>query len=325
MKTALLIVDIQNDFLPGGALAVPGGDEIIPAVNELMPEYDLVVATQDWHPADHGSFATNHDGRTVGETIDLHGIQQILWPDHAVEGSRGADFAPGLDVDRIDHVIRKGTDRHVDSYSGFFDNGGKNPSGLTAYLRGEKITDIHVVGLATDYCVKFTVLDAIAEGFRTTLIQDAARGVDLQPGDVEQATEACRIAGARIAELAEILGETVDLYRPVGPDELRLLEEADFRAWPPRLPEQPIFYPVTNAAYAEQITREWNLPEDGRAYVTRFTVNRRFLSAYPRKVVGGRQHEELWIPAEDLDDLNANLIGPIEVITRIEPKPPATP
>jgi nicotinamidase/pyrazinamidase len=189
MKTALLIVDIQNDFLPGGALAAPGGDGIVPLVNQLMPEYDLVVATQDWHPADHGSFAANHDGRKVGERIDLHGLEQVLWPVHCVEGSPGADFAPGLDTDRIDHVVRKGLDPAVDSYSGFFDNGHRNPSGLAEYLRDQDVTHVHVVGIATDYCVKFTALDALAEGFRTTLIEDACRGVDLNAGDVERAVE----------------------------------------------------------------------------------------------------------------------------------------
>lgn len=319
MKTALIIVDLQNDFLPGGPLGVPEGDRIVPVVNELMPAYDHVVATQDWHPADHGSFASNHAGREVGEIIDLHGLPQILWPVHAVEGSEGAAFSPGLDLDRIDHIIRKGTDCDVDSYSGFYDNGHRNPSGLADHLRREGITDVHIVGLAADYCVKFTTLDAVAEGFRTTLIVDATRGVDLQPGDVEKAIEECREAGACLATSDEILGETVTLYRPVGPNELRRLEESEFKAWPPRLPEQPIFYPVADEGYAEQITREWNLPASGSAYVTRFKVKRSFLSAYPRKVVGGREHEELWIPAEDLGALNENLVGRIEVITRMEP------
>lgn len=320
MKTALLIVDIQNDFLPGGALAAPGGDEIVPLVNQLMPEYDLVVATQDWHPADHESFAANHAGREVGEVIDLHGLQQVLWPTHCVEGSPGADFAENLDSQRIDHVFRKGMDPAVDSYSGFFDNGHRHSSGLADSLREQGVADLHVVGLATDYCVKFTTLDALAEGFRTTLIEDACRGVDLKPGDIENAVEECRAAGARITTTTDILGETMMLYRPIGPDELRLLDESDFTAWPPRLPEQPIFYPVTNEAYAEQIAREWNLPASGSAYVTKFEVRRSFLSSYPRKVVGGRQHEELWIPAEDLESLNANLVGTIEVIKKIEPR-----
>jgi hypothetical protein len=177
---------------------------------------------------------------------------------------------------------------------------------------------VHVVGIATDYCVKFTTLDALAEGFRVTLIKDACRGVDLTPGDVDRAVEECQSAGAVVTTTSDILGDTLVLYRPVGPDELRLLEENGFTAWPPRLPEQPIFYPVTNEAYAEQITREWNLPDSGCAFVTRFKVRRSFISAYPRKVVGGREHEEFWIPAENLDELNAHIVGKIEVIRKIE-------
>ena len=217
MKTALLIVDIQNDFLPGGSLAAPGGDEIIPLVNELMPEYDLVVATQDWHPVDHESFAANHEKRQVGEVIDLHGLSQILWPVHCVERSSGAEFASALNSSAIDHIVRKGMDPGVDSYSGFFDNGHRNPSGLAGYLRKQEVTDLHIVGLATDYCVKFTTLDALAEGFRTTLIEDACRGVDLSPGDVSRAVEECQAAGADIESTAEILGDSMVLYRPVGP------------------------------------------------------------------------------------------------------------
>ena len=320
MKTALIIVDIQNDFVPGGALAVNGGDHIVSTVNQLMPKYDLVVATQDWHPADHGSFAANHDGKAPGELIELNGLQQVLWPVHCVQGSEGAEFVADLDTARIDHIVRKGMDTGVDSYSGFFDNGHKNPSGMTDYLRREGVEEVHVVGLATDYCVKFTTLDALTEGFKTVLITDACRGVNLQPGDVEGAIEACREAGAKIITSSELLGETLVLYRPTGKNELKLVEESGFTKWPPRLPDQPIFYPVTNEAYAEQITREWNVTTDGYGYVTRFEVNREFVSKYPRKVVGGKQHEELWIPAEDLEDLNAHIVGKIEVITRIEPE-----
>lgn len=218
MKTALLIVDIQNDFLPGGALAAPGGDEIVPLVNQLMPGYDLVVATQDWHPADHESFAVNHANREIGEVIDLHGLQQVLWPTHCVEGSPGAEFAENLDSQRIDHVFRKGMDPTVDSYSGFFDNGHRHSSGLADYLRDQGVAEVHVVGLATDYCVKFTTLDALVEGFRTTLVVDACRGVDLKPGDIEDAVEECRATGARITTTTDILGETIsEVVRTIEP------------------------------------------------------------------------------------------------------------
>jgi nicotinamidase/pyrazinamidase len=316
---ALLIVDIQNDFLPGGALPVAEGDRIVPLVNELMPAYDLVVATQDWHPPNHGSFAANHPGRGVGETLVLDGLDQVLWPVHCVEGSAGAEFAPGLETVRIDHIVRKGGDPRVDSYSGFFDNDRRHSTGMTEYFEEQRVAEVHVVGLATDYCVKFTALDAVREGFQTTLITDACRGVNLSPGDVERAIADMREAGVRIMTSCDILGETVTLYRPVGAAELALLEGADFTAWPPRLPGQPIFYPVTNEAYAAQITREWNVPEGGTSAVTRFEVRREFLRNYRRKIVGGRQHEEYWIPAEDLNELNANIVGTIEVLQTINP------
>lgn len=184
---ALLLIDIQNDFLPGGALAVAGGDEIIPVVNALMPGFELIVATQDWHPADHGSFAANHPGKAVFETTDLHGLPQTLWPVHCVENTGGALFAPGLDTRRIARVFPKGTDARIDSYSGFFDNGHRGDTGLAAWLRGQGVTELTLCGLATDYCVKFTALDALECGFKVNLHAAACRGVDLQAGDCERA------------------------------------------------------------------------------------------------------------------------------------------
>ena len=201
---ALILVDIQNDFLPGGALPVPEGDLIVPVVNRLQPHFDLIVATQDWHPVNHESFAANHAGRTAGDVIDLHGLRQILWPVHCVQGTTGADFAAGLDRKRWDRVFVKGTDPTTDSYSGFFDNGHRQATGLGDYLREKEATDVYVVGLATDYCVKFTVLDALDLGFRTYLIEDACRGVNLQPGDVAAAIEAIRIAGAEIGTSVQL-------------------------------------------------------------------------------------------------------------------------
>ncbi|MGC4013113.1 MAG: bifunctional nicotinamidase/pyrazinamidase [Luteolibacter sp.] len=196
MKRALLLVDVQNDFLPGGALAVAGGDEILAPINRVLPEYDLVVATQDWHPADHGSFAANHPGRAVFETIDLNELPQVLWPVHCVQNTGGALFAPGLDTRRIDRVFVKGTDPAVDSYSGFFDNGRRKDTGLAAWLREQGVTTLDVCGLATDYCVKFTVLDALAEGFQVSLLLEACRGVELRKGDCALALEAMLAAGA---------------------------------------------------------------------------------------------------------------------------------
>ena len=321
---ALLIIDIQNDFLPDGSLAVTGGHDIIPLINELMHSYDLVVATQDFHPADHGSFAENHHDQAIGDVIDLNGLQQILWPTHCVEGTIGAAFATNLNTDNIDQIFQKGTDPTVDSYSGFFDNGQRKATGLADYLRTQNITELHIVGVATDYCVKFTALDAITEGFQTTLITDACRGVNIQENDTANAIEEMKAAGVTVITSDALLSETVTLYRPAGPEELQKLEEAEFTAWPPRLPDQPIFYPVTNQAYAEQIAQEWNIRDSGSGYVTRFEVTRSFLTPYPRKVVGGRQHEELWIPAEDLKDLNKHIVGKIEVVKRYEPTPTKT-
>ena len=202
---ALILVDIQNDFVPGGALAVPEGDAIVPLVNRLQPRFDLVVATQDWHPADHGSFAANCPDRHPGEVIDLQGLPQILWPAHCVQGTPGADFVPGLNRERWDRVFVKGTDPVIDSYSGFFDNGHRQATGLGEYLREKGVTDVYVVGLATDYCVKFTALDALQLGFRVHLIEDACRGVNLQPGDVDRAIAEMRGAGVTIKHSAELL------------------------------------------------------------------------------------------------------------------------
>jgi len=211
------------------------------------------------------------------------------------------------------------TDPQIDSYSGFFDNGHLKATGLTEHLRKMGSSEVHIVGLATDYCVKFTAIDAVTEGFKTTLIADACRGANLNPGDVDKAIEAMRNAGVTVTNSNTLLGDTTTLYRPVGPEELALLQQADFQAWPPRLPGQPIFYPVMNQAYAEQIAKEWNVRDSGSGYVTRFHVKRTFLKPYAREVFGGKQHEELWIPAEDLEELNNNIVGNIEIIKNFEP------
>lgn len=194
MKT-LLLIDIQNDFMPGGSLAVPGGDEIIPVVNDWMPQFDLIVATQDWHPADHGSFAANHPGKNVFEQTLLDGLPQTLWPVHCVQNTGGALFAPGLDTRRIQRIFTKGMNPLIDSYSGLHDNGHKASTGMGEWLRSSGVTELHVAGVATDYCVKFTVLDALAEGFKVNLIVQACRGVNLQPGDVDLALATMQAAG----------------------------------------------------------------------------------------------------------------------------------
>jgi len=195
---ALLLIDIQNDFLPGGALAVPGGDEIIPLVNELMSGFDLIVATQDWHPLEHGSFAANHPGKQVFEAVDLHGLQQTLWPVHCAQNTGGALFAPMLDTRRIARVFPKGMDPHIDSYSGFFDNGHRSDTGLSDWLHESGVTELTLCGLATDYCVKFTALDALECGFKVNLHLAACRGVDLRAGDCDKAVAEMREHGAVI-------------------------------------------------------------------------------------------------------------------------------
>ena len=206
---ALVLVDIQNDFLPGGALPVRDGDEIIEVVNDLQVRFDLVVATQDWHPHDHGSFAINHPGRKPGDVIELSGLRQTLWPAHCVQGTRGAAFVGLLHTGRIDRVFQKGTDPAIDSYSGFFDNGHRKSTGLGDYLKAEGVTDVYIVGLATDYCVKFTALDARKLGFNTHVIEDACRGVNLRPSDSREAIEEMRRAGVEVIHSEQVACEHV--------------------------------------------------------------------------------------------------------------------
>ena len=199
-SAALVLVDLQNDFLPTGALPVPEGDQVIPVANALIPIFERVVATQDWHPADHGSFAANHLWRKPGQVIELNGLSQVLWPMHCVQDSYGAEFVRKLHTDRIDRVFRKGTDPGIDSYSGFFDNGHRKSTGLADYLKEYRITDLFVLGLATDYCVKFTVLDGVQLGFNTYVITDGCRGVNLIEGDAEEAFKAMQAVGAQLIQ-----------------------------------------------------------------------------------------------------------------------------
>ncbi|TWT29983.1 bifunctional nicotinamidase/pyrazinamidase [Blastopirellula retiformator] len=201
---ALLLVDVQNDFLPGGSLAVPEGDQIIPVISDCIDRFDVVVATKDWHPAEHESFASQHFGQAIGDQIDLHGLPQILWPDHCVQHSAGSEFAENLDAAAIDHVIYKGDDPQVDSYSGFFDNDRRHATGLHAWLLAKGVTAVYVAGLATDYCVKFTALDAIDLGYQVYLITDACRGVNLQPGDVTAALKQMEASGVVLVNSTDI-------------------------------------------------------------------------------------------------------------------------
>jgi nicotinamidase/pyrazinamidase len=174
---ALIIVDVQNDFLPGGALAVTEGDEVIPIINRLVKSFGLVVATQDWHPANHKSFASQHENKKPGDKVELQGMEQVLWPDHCVQGTKGAEFSSELDQLPIMNVFRKGIDPEIDSYSGFFDNGHKRSTGLHDYLQEKNVDTVTIVGLTTDYCVRYTALDAIRLGYKTNIIDRATRAV----------------------------------------------------------------------------------------------------------------------------------------------------
>lgn len=195
---ALILVDLQNDFLPGGALAVPKGDAVVPVVNRLQSRFPLVVATQDWHPANHGSFAANHPGRKIYQQIDLNGLPQTLWPVHCVQGTWGAELAPGLEKKNLARIFPKGTDPGIDSYSGFFDNGHRKATDLGGFLKAQGVKHVFLAGLATDYCVKFTALDALELGFQTRLIEDACRGVNHQPDDAAKAIADMKSAGVEI-------------------------------------------------------------------------------------------------------------------------------
>jgi nicotinamidase/pyrazinamidase len=201
---ALIIVDLQNDFLPGGALPVPHGDEVIPVANELQQHFDLVVATKDWHPPDHGSFAANHPGKKPGDRIILDGIEQILWPVHCVQNTQGAEFAPSFDTSRIAHVFHKGIDPRIDSYSTFFDNAHRRHTGLAHYLEKRGIKDIYLMGLALDYCVKYSALDARQLGLNTRVILDGCRGIELEPGDIRRALEEMKRVGAILLKSTEL-------------------------------------------------------------------------------------------------------------------------
>jgi nicotinamidase/pyrazinamidase len=193
-RDLLLVVDVQNDFCPGGALAVPGGDAIVPAVNRLARDFAHVILTQDWHPPGHSSFASAHPGGQPFATVDLPYGQQILWPDHCVQGTPGAGFHPGLDVSRAELVLRKGYHAAIDSYSAFRENDRRTATGLGAYLRERGIERVTLCGLATDFCVLYSALDAREAGFAATLALDACRGIDHE-GSLGRAIDQMRAAG----------------------------------------------------------------------------------------------------------------------------------
>jgi len=191
---ALIVVDLQRDFCPGGALAVPQGDAIVPVVNHLARQFAHVILTQDWHPAGHASFASSHPGRVPFETIEVDYGQQTLWPDHCVQGTEGAAFVPGLDIPGVELIIRKGYRANIDSYSAFRENDRKTPTGLAGYLRERGFERVTLCGLATDFCVFFSAIDARAAGFATTVVLEASRAIDID-GSLSGALAAMRDAG----------------------------------------------------------------------------------------------------------------------------------
>lgn len=205
---ALVLVDLQNDFCAGGALAVPDGDSVIALANSLMPRLPLTVATADAHPANHLSFAENHPGAKPYQEIELDGLTQVLWPVHCVVGTHGAELHPALERERIERVVPKGTDPRIDSYSGFFDNGHRRATGLAEYLQGRGVQSLVVMGLATDYCVKWTALDARSLGFRVRLVSDGCRGVGLRADDIPAALAELARAGVEIISSRQLLQET---------------------------------------------------------------------------------------------------------------------
>ena len=182
---ALVLIDVQNDFMPGGSLAVPNGDEIVPLINKLQDKFDLVIATQDWHPAGHASFATSHENAKEFEVIKLDGLDQVLWPEHCIQNTKGSDFHPNLQTSKVEAIFRKGTDEKIDSYSGFYDNAHLKSTGLSGYLKEKKVEDLYFAGLAAEYCVYFSLMDALSEGFKSVLIEDATRA--LNKDDFEKA------------------------------------------------------------------------------------------------------------------------------------------
>lgn len=204
ISSALIIVDLQNDFMPEGALPVRNGHEVIAVANRLMPHFELVVASMDWHPANHGSFASQYSQKKPGDHVVLAGIDQILWPNHCVQNSEGAKLVEALNVHYIKSIFHKGTDPSIDSYSTFFDNAHRKETGLHHFLTHRGIKDVYLLGLATDYCVKFSALDAINLGYNTFVIMDGCRGVELTVGDSQKAFEEMKNAGAHLIESTNV-------------------------------------------------------------------------------------------------------------------------
>lgn len=199
------MVDLQNDFCFGGNLAVPDGDSIIPVANKLQQHFEIIIATKDWHPQNHMSFADNHAGCSPGEVVMIDHVPQVLWPVHCVQDSHGSAFHTDLDTSKVTQIFFKGVDKSIDSYSAFFDNEHLRATGLDDYLHQHAVKDIYIIGLATDYCVKYSTMDALKLGFNVYVIIDACRGINLTPGDLQEAIEEMRLAGAYIIHAKDVV------------------------------------------------------------------------------------------------------------------------
>jgi nicotinamidase/pyrazinamidase len=210
---ALVILDVQNDFMPGGSLEVPQGDQVVSVINRLQNCFGILIATQDWHPENHKSFASNHSDKKPFDRIELHGMEQILWPDHCVQGSDGAEFHPRLRTSGFDKVFRKGMNPEIDSYSGFYDNAHKISTGLSEYLKEKGISDLYFCGLAADICVYYSIKDAIREGFKATLVEDASR--PLNTTDFRNIKTELKALGVHIVSSSDIIKD-IEQYPAAG-------------------------------------------------------------------------------------------------------------
>lgn len=205
MKKALIIVDLQNDFMEGGSLAVPEANQVIPVANNVQHVFEFIIATKDWHPENHGSFASNHPHHQPGDVVKLAGLSQILWPNHCVQNTKGAEFVAGFNTQSINKIFYKGIDPQIDSYSAFFDNAHRRSTGLSEFLQQQGIEEIYLLGVATDYCVKYSVLDACQLGLKVYLIEDGCRGVNLHADDSLKAFAEMEAAGAIVIHSKDLI------------------------------------------------------------------------------------------------------------------------
>ncbi|MBN2042158.1 MAG: bifunctional nicotinamidase/pyrazinamidase [Spirochaetes bacterium] len=203
-KTALIIVDVQNDFCPGGSLEVKDGDKIVPVINSIINKFDIAVATQDWHPEMHISFASSHKGKNVFDLVEVNGVDQIMWPDHCVQGTAGAELHKDIDTKKISLILRKGMDPHLDSYSAFTENDKKTITGLHGYLNAMQVSDVYICGLATDVCVYYTAMDSVKFGFNTSVLTDASRGIDNPAGSLDKTLEDMKAKDIKVITTSEI-------------------------------------------------------------------------------------------------------------------------